>query len=214
MKYFTNDTWKNVHTLAPASQADDNAVSGDSMYAPYYFVTVSEDANYNNFYYNNSVYVRDNDRAEVSVFPSNGKTSEAGGTANFNVKLTSRPAAAVVIEFKVNDGTEGEVIQGKSVKFTPNDWAASKVVVVRGKDDQVEDGSQPYRLTVSVSSHDKMYDKYDVAPRRLFNGRLLTHPLTHSLTHSHSTPSHTHTHTHTRTHSLTHSLTLSHTRWG
>ena len=136
------------------------------MHVPYGFVTVSEDAKYNSFYYNNSVHVQDNDRAEVSMFPSNGKTSEAGGTTNFTVKLTSRPTAAVVIEFKVNDGTEGEVIQGNTVKFTPNDWTASRVVVVRGTDDQVEDGSQPYRLIVSVASHDKMYDKYDVAARR------------------------------------------------
>ena len=139
------------------------------MRAPYHFTTASQDVKYNDFLYNESVYVQDDDHAEVLMFPASGETSEDGGTTEFSVVLASKPSADVVINFEVSDDTEGELIKGRSLKFSSDNWNKIQLVVVGGIDDQVEDGTESYRLGVSVSSNDAMYDKYYVAGRRLLN---------------------------------------------
>ena len=113
--------------------------------------------------------MQDDDHAEVIMFPATGETSEDGGTTEFSVVLTSKPSADVVINFEVSDDTEGELTKGRSLKFSSHNWNKIQAVVVGGIDDQVEDGTESYRLGASVSSNDAMYNNYYVAGRQLLN---------------------------------------------
>ncbi len=102
--------------------------------------------------------IRDNDAPGIVLNPLNGLvTNENGGTANFTVKLNSKPTANVVIEFKSDDETEGTV-PATALTFTPSNWSTTQSVRVTGVNDAVIDGDIPYHIAIkSVASADPNY---------------------------------------------------------
>ena len=103
----------------------------------------------------------DNDTAGFIVSPVSGDTSEAGGTATFNIKLTSKPTADVTISLSSSDNTEGSPLPTK-VTLTPTDWNNTSLhtVTIHGENDDIQDGDQPYSIVTSVSSStDPNYDQ-------------------------------------------------------
>ena len=71
-----------------------------------------------------SVINTDDDTARITVSPASGLvTTEAGGTAQFTVVLTSQPTANVTVTLSSSDTTEGTVSPA-SVTFTRpiGDW--------------------------------------------------------------------------------------------
>jgi hypothetical protein len=90
--------------------------------------------------------------AGFSVNESGGSTSvtEAGGTDQFSVVLTSPPASNVVLN--VTSGEVGEAtVSPPSLTFTPGNWAVSQAVTVTGVDDDEDDGNQTTTVTISVN---------------------------------------------------------------
>jgi hypothetical protein len=89
--------------------------------------------------------------AGFSVNESGGGTSvtEAGGTDQFSVVLTSPPASNVVLNVVSADVGEATV-NPASLTFTPGNWAVSQTITVTGVDDDEDDGDQTTTVTISV----------------------------------------------------------------
>ena len=101
-------------------------------------------------------------------------TSEAGHTVSFAVVLDTEPTAAVTLAIKCSDLTEG-ALSTKSLTFihynpnqpvtdgdnqkTATHWNTPQMVTVTGLPDNLNDGMQPYIVTVSpVSGADPIYN--------------------------------------------------------
>jgi len=105
----------------------------------------------------------DDDQPGVTVTPLNGlTTTESGGTATFTVRLNSQPKAEVTIGLSSSNGAEGTAWPD-SLKFTAENWKAPQTVTVRGANDSMADGNQPYRIiTQNAVSGDAGYNGLDV----------------------------------------------------
>lgn len=115
-----------------------------------------------------AVQVADNDAAGVDVVPIvDLATTEAGGTADFTVVLTSQPMADVTIGLTSSDTTEGTV--PASVTFTAADWSVPRTVTVTGQDDALVDGSVAYTVQTSITSADPVYAALDPPDIALVN---------------------------------------------
>ncbi|NJS13088.1 MAG: hypothetical protein HC789_23310, partial [Microcoleus sp. CSU_2_2] len=102
--------------------------------------------------------------AGITVSPTTGlKTTEAGGTDTFTVKLNSQPTANVTIDLGSSNTIEG-VISPALVIFTPDNWNQAQKVTVKGVDDKVADGNKNYTIvTSSAVSADPKYNNLDAA---------------------------------------------------
>jgi hypothetical protein len=90
-------------------------------------------------------------------------TTEAGGTAQFTVVLTSAPLSAVTISLHSSDETEGTV-EPSRLTFLPYNWNVPQTVTVTGVKDQVADGNVPYQVVLESSrSFDSVYEGIDPA---------------------------------------------------
>ncbi|HXJ63538.1 MAG TPA: calcium-binding protein, partial [Actinomycetota bacterium] len=102
--------------------------------------------------------------AGITVSPVLGLgTTEAGGTASFDVVLDSQPTADVVIPIASSNPAEG-VASVPSLTFTSADWNVPQTVTVTGVDDAVDDGDIAYSIvTDPASSTDPLYAGIDPA---------------------------------------------------
>jgi hypothetical protein len=99
----------------------------------------------------------------ISVTPTSGlTTTEAGGTASFDVSLTSAPTADVTIHLYSSDPSEGSV-SPTTLTFTSGNWNTPQTVTVTGVDDLVDDGDIAYNVvTTAAVSADPTFN--DVNP--------------------------------------------------
>jgi FG-GAP-like repeat/RTX calcium-binding nonapeptide repeat (4 copies) len=113
--------------------------------------------------------------AGFTITPISGlKTTEAGGTATFTVKLNSKPTATVAIGLNSSEKTEGTVSPA-SLNFTPTNWETPQTVTVKGVDDKVNDGDKIYTIiTQPAVSADKKYDKLNPSDITLTNTASIT----------------------------------------
>ncbi len=94
----------------------------------------------------------------VVFTPAQGlRTTEAGGSANFNVVLRTAPTADVVLTFASSNVREGTVSPAV-VTFTPLNWNVPKTVAVTGVDDVVDDNDAAYAITTRIVSADSSYN--------------------------------------------------------
>ena len=81
---------------------------------------------------------------------------KSGTSAAFFVNLQAKPASDVVVPLRVSNRTEAalrvpnstEFALAGTLTFTPTNYGTPQRVLVRGLDDQVEDGDQPYVIQV------------------------------------------------------------------
>jgi hypothetical protein len=106
----------------------------------------------------------DNDGASISVQPTAPlATTEAGGAATFNEVLRSQPSANVTIAVASSDTTEATV-SASSLVFTTANWNVVQTVTVTGVDDFIDDGDQPFTITLgAAASADASYNGIDPA---------------------------------------------------
>jgi Ca2+-binding RTX toxin-like protein len=92
-----------------------------------------------------------------STAPGNGATTtEAGGSATFNLKLSRQPTSNVTLNLVSSDPTEGTV-NTSILTFTPTNWDQAQSVTVKGVDDTIVDGTIGYRIDTSFSSADPTF---------------------------------------------------------
>ena len=96
-------------------------------------------------------------------------TTEAGGSAQFTVALTSQPLAQVVLSLSSSDPSEGSV-SPSSLTFTADNWNAAQAVTVSGVDDAEDDGDMAYAVLLGpATSSDPGYDGRDPADPAALN---------------------------------------------
>ncbi len=88
----------------------------------------------------------------VTVTPLTAQeTTEAGGTAQFNVVLDSQPLDDVTISISSSNPAEGTP-DLSSLVFTNGNWNTPQVVTVTGQDDASDDGDVSYTIVLSPAS--------------------------------------------------------------
>jgi hypothetical protein len=156
---FTPENWDTSQTVIITGEPD-VIVDGDIIYTISTAPTVSNDPNYNGINPDDiTVTNLDLDQPRVIVNPTAGLiTTEAGGTATFNVVLGSQPTVNVVLPLISNNTSEGTVFP-EAVTFTPEDWDLPQTIQITGVDDNVADGEINYQiLTQPTISEDINYN--------------------------------------------------------
>lgn len=108
---------------------------------------------------------RDNDLpAAILVTPTGVlETTEAGGSASFQVRLSTEPTAEVSIALTNPDTTEF-ALDRTEVRFLPADWQTPRTVVVTGVDDALLDGDIAATIGLAPAvSPDPRYNGFDPA---------------------------------------------------
>lgn len=106
----------------------------------------------------------------IVISPITGlTTTEAGGTATFDVVLSTPPAANVTVTFQSSNPLEGTVAP-TSLTFTPGNWNVPQTVTVTGVDDAVYDpGTIYYIISNPATSTDPNYNGVDPADVQVTN---------------------------------------------
>lgn len=155
---FTSVDWNAPHTVTVTAPNDDVA-GGDELIAVTGTAT-SLDTHYRGLHLPNIVVRHvDDDAAGIVAVPSTGlSTTEAGGTATFDVRLHSRPTANVTLALWSSNPAEGRVAPTRLV-FSPTTWDLAQAVTVMGVDDCAKDGDRAYSVVLSPGlSEDATYE--------------------------------------------------------
>ena len=117
-----------------------------------------------------TVVTEDDDTAGMVVSPLQGlATTEAGGTATYTMRLTTRPAAEVQLSLVSGQPEEGSV-SPTSLAFTAANWDVPRTITITGVDDDVNDGNVSYVVSANpASSADQRYDGYQAASVHVVN---------------------------------------------
>ena len=166
---FTPANWNSRQTITVTGQ-DDDVTDGDVAYVIETLAASSSDPAYNGLAIPDVLLTNvDNDRPGITVEPTSGQTTEAGGTTQFAIVLDSRPTANVTIGLTSSDTSEGTVSPG-SVTFTPANWNSPQTVSVTGQNDDLVDGDVLYTVvTATAVSGDPNYQGQDPADVSITN---------------------------------------------
>lgn len=159
---FTSSNWSSAQTIT-LTGVNDYVKDGNIAFSILTTVEPGADALYNVIDPADvSGTNNDNDVAEITVTPTTGlTTTEAGGTATFNVKLDSEPTANVTIGISSGNLTEGTVSPAM-LTFTPSNWSSNQTVTITGVNDFVQDGNIAYTIiTAPATSSDVNYNGKD-----------------------------------------------------
>jgi len=141
---------------------DDNIADGDQSYSILLTAATSTDENYNGLDPADVIINNlDDDVVGINVGALSGNTTELGGTASFNVVLTSQPMAEVSVDLSSTDNSEG-VVNTSAITFTSDSWNRSQTITVTGINDDKADGNQPYIVQLApATSNDELYNGLD-----------------------------------------------------
>ena len=163
----TQDNWFMKNRIIVTGINDDIA-EGDRTYQLTLTAT-SDDFNYSYLTEIISIFNMDDDTpgVHISVLSANdsgGNTSEAGGESTFTVHLKNRPADTVTVTVESLDTSEGVVVSGKELLFTPANWSVKQTVRLVGQDDLIQDADPDdianqtrYEIKLTTSSNDRDY---------------------------------------------------------
>ncbi|WP_333456793.1 FG-GAP-like repeat-containing protein, partial [Microcoleus sp. herbarium5] len=106
--------------------------------------------------------ITNDDKAGFTINPISGlTTSEAGGKAEFTVKLNAQPTADVTIGLR-SDNVEEGTVSTNSLTFTPANYNQPQTITISGVEDLVADGPKPYKIvTAAAVSTDVNYTNLD-----------------------------------------------------
>ena len=158
---FTSSNW-NVAQTVTVTGVDDAINDGDVAYSILTGVAVSNDVLYDG---RNTVDVQvtnqDDDPVEtagITVTPTSDLvTTEAGGTAIFDVVLDTQPTSNVTIDVSSSDSSEGTT-NVSSLQFTTDNWSLAQTVLITGVDDSERDRNVAYSIALEpAASSDVAY---------------------------------------------------------
>ncbi|MEA5604254.1 beta strand repeat-containing protein [Nostoc sp. UHCC 0252] len=114
--------------------------------------------------------ITDDDKAGFTISPANGLiTNEAGGTADFNIQLTTQPTADVTLTLSSSKMSEGTV-SVPTVTFTAANWNTPQTITVTGVDDGIGDDNIAYQIVTSKAvSTDIKYNNLNPADIDVIN---------------------------------------------
>ncbi|MBF2753759.1 MAG: hypothetical protein ISN29_00660, partial [Gammaproteobacteria bacterium AqS3] len=142
---FTRENWNIPQAVMLQSQQDDDARSESVR-----LTLISSGGDYDGQSAAAVVAVTDNDRAGL-VAPQEAVEVSEGGSAFFNVRLTSQPASGVAVALAVGGDLS---LSHPTVNFTSVDWNRNRVVRVdAGHDDDALDDVQTLELTASGADY-------------------------------------------------------------
>ena len=143
---FSTTSW-NIMQSVTVTGVDDNDLDGNIDYQIIVGAPVSSDINYSTLP-PQSVFVTnvDNDSPGFEITNVNRNTIEDGTTAFFRVRLLTIPTANVTITFTSSDTTEGIIVSGASLTFTPTNWNTYQSVTIKGVNDNLVDGDITYTI--------------------------------------------------------------------
>ena len=153
---FTSANWDTAQTVT-VTGVDDLIADGNQIYQIITAAdTTTTDTNYKNLKPADvAVTNTDNDVAGVAgitITPTTGlTTTEAGGTATFDVKLNTQPTANVTLGLTSSNLAEGTV-SAPTVTFTSANWDTAQTVTVTGFDDLIADGNQAYQIITAADT--------------------------------------------------------------
>lgn len=101
----------------------------------------------------------DDETPTVFLVPAGDQvTTEAGGTATYQMRLSSRPRSGTVvtIDLQSSDLTEGNASIG-IINFTTANWNVLKTVTITGIDDHADDGDVEYHIRHTVVTGDPRF---------------------------------------------------------
>ena len=159
---FTPANWA-APQYVEVTGVDDEDMDGDQVYYIRTGNAVSDDSGYSGLNGDDvEIINHDNDTPGITVQPITGLvTTEDAGTDTFTIVLMSQPEADVRIDLSSNDEGEGTV-DPPSVTFTSANWESPQTVTVKGVNDDLADGNQPYRIdTAPAVSGDAGYNGLD-----------------------------------------------------
>ena len=104
----------------------------------------------------------DDDLQAIVVTPTSGlQTTEAGGTASFDVVLATMPTDTVTVTLASNTPSEATAAPATLV-FTPANWMTPQPATVTGHDDQIDDGDVAWTIVLApATSNDARYNGLD-----------------------------------------------------
>lgn len=150
---FTSSNWDQAQTVT-VTGVNDDVDDGDQSYK----IDLKSSSNpltdptYNGLTASVSLTNTDDDVAGIERTPASGLvTTESGGTAKFDLKLTSQPTSSVKIGLVSSNTAEGTVLP-VSVEFDSTNWNKAQTITVTGVDDSVVDGTVAYKITGSVTT--------------------------------------------------------------
>jgi hypothetical protein len=170
---FTPDNWAAPQQVTTTGQNDDEA-DGLQTYKIVTAPAASDDEEYEGVDADDvTIENVDDDTAGFFVTRVSGlRTSENGDQATFAVRLNTQPSAPVTISLTNSDDTEVAIAHA-TLTFTPENWEGLQEVIVTGRDDDDEDGEQPWEIiTGPAISDDARYadvDPPNVAGRNVDN---------------------------------------------
>jgi len=90
--------------------------------------------------------------AGIRVTAGSGlQTTEAGGTAQFTIRLNSPPTSNVTIALSSADTTEGTVAPASMV-FNSTNWSIDQTATITGVNDSILDPFQAYTITTGAAT--------------------------------------------------------------
>ena len=95
-------------------------------------------------------------------------TTEAGGSATVQVRLTSMPLSKVTVIPSSNDNGEGQV-SPDTLSFTNKNWNTYQTLTITGVDDNVTDGTQSYQIDFQISTEDTKYSALSLSSLSVSN---------------------------------------------
>ncbi len=159
---FTNANWFTRQSVT-ITGVNDDIDDGDIAFS-LSFTGASADGNFNGGLTGSLNLTNvDNDSAALVITPVVPPlpltTTEAGGTAQFTVRLATEPTAAVSVSFASTDGTEGAVTAGSPASFDNTNWNVPQTITVTGQgDDGDSSGTTAYAISVNTgASADAVY---------------------------------------------------------
>ena len=95
-------------------------------------------------------------------------TTEAGGSATVQVRLTSMPLSKVTVIPSSSDNDEGQV-SPDTLSFTNKNWNTYQTLTITGVDDNVTDGTQSYQIDFQLSTEDTKYSSLSLSSLSVSN---------------------------------------------
>jgi hypothetical protein len=157
---FTSANWSTSQDVT-ITGVDDFVIDGDIPYTITTAQATSDDPLYAAIDPDDvSVTNLDDDAAGITVIPtSTMETTEAGGTATFDVELDTQPAGEVTIVLSSDTPAEGVVTTTSPLSFDDTTWNVAQSVTVEGVDDAIVDGDIGYNIVLDpASTADPDYD--------------------------------------------------------